>query len=229
MKLNLGITAALAGCVAAASQSAANVYMFSSSLDAPTDAPAIPRSLARLILLQRLAPFGQGPSVTELPNDIDSEAAVDALNTFGKAAPSLFEDDNDAAPHQLVVMLENVSENHIKEVVRMGKQYKMSPSFTITNPPSSKAHDQLIQSDVYDAGVAHQHKCPIGKVINKNDAQCWSGKSTIARYDISKVSKIEPYYTGESTLLTQHLGCFCAQGDRPEDLQDQGTGAVGRN
>jgi hypothetical protein len=191
MKLNLGITAALAGCVAAASQSSANVYMFSSSTEAPTNAPALSRSLARLILLQRLAPLGQGTSVTELPNDINSEAAIDALNNFGKTVPSLFEDKNDDAPHQLVVMLENVSESHIKEVERMGKQYKISPSFTITNPPSSKAHDQLVQNDVYDAGVAHQHKCPIGRVINKNDAQCWSGKSTVARYDIAKVGDCE--------------------------------------
>ncbi|KAH7326460.1 hypothetical protein B0I35DRAFT_466994 [Stachybotrys elegans] len=181
MKLTFGLTAAFIGAAAAAARQSAEVYIFPSSPS--SDTPAVSRSVARLLLLQRLAPAGKGPSANDLPDGIDVEDVIATLNQFGKPSPGLFSKSDAKNPSQLIVMLEGMTDEQLKE---MAQVMDMSPSFTIPDVPSSKAHENLVKNDFYNAGVTNEHECSVAQVINPFNANCWSGKSTVAKYDVSK-------------------------------------------
>lgn len=185
MKLTLGLSAALAGFTAAASQQSAPVYIFSGA-DADTTAttPSYPPSLARLVLLQRLASSGKGPSVADIPDNVDTEIAVSAMNSFGGQATSLCDQEQQASPSQLVIMLEGLTDDQISE---MGGKFDSRPSFEISSPPSSSAHEQLVKNDLFNVGVTNDHKCSVKDVTNPFEKRCWSGKSTVAKYNVQKV------------------------------------------
>jgi hypothetical protein len=182
MKLSAGITAALASCASAA-QLAAQVHILPAT-GSPA-ALAVPRSVARLILLQRLAPSGKGPSVADLPDNVDADEVIGLLNLYAKTGAPLFGDD-EPLPSQLVVMLEGMTEQQIKQT---GDALD-ARAFTVTSPPATKAHDDLINIDFYNAGVTKSHKCSLDEVVNPSAEQCWSGKSTVARYDVSKDASV---------------------------------------
>jgi hypothetical protein len=184
MKLTLGLVAALAGCAAAAQQ-AAEVYILPGASQSST-VPSVSRSLARLILLQRLAPAGKGPSTAEIPNGSDAENVVSLISKFGKEPVPLFGQGETLAPSQLVVMLEGLHDDQIKT---LGRSFKSGPSFTISDPPSAHANEKLISNDVYNVGVTNDHKCSIKKLSNPFDKNCWSGKSAVAKYNVQKVWK----------------------------------------
>jgi hypothetical protein len=135
-----------------------------------------------LILLQRLAPSGKGPSINDLPNDFEAEDVIGLINTYGKAGSPLF-GDSETLPNQLVVMLEGMTEDQVKKT---GDALD-TLAFTVPNPPSTEANDNLFKFDFYNAGVTKDHKCSLDQVINPFEEQCWSGKSAVARYDVSKV------------------------------------------
>lgn len=168
MKLISGVVATLVGCAAAAQQ-AAEVYMLPTS---GSSSPSVPRSLARLILLQRLAPLSKGPSISDLPEDVEKSNAVSLLNEFGKTVPPLFGSSDNTAPRQLVVMLEGMSPAQIKEI---SQAFDTKPAFTIVNPPALSANEHLLQHDFYNAGVTNEHGCSISNVANPLDDTCWKG------------------------------------------------------
>uniref|UniRef100_A0A8H7N7T4 Uncharacterized protein n=1 Tax=Bionectria ochroleuca TaxID=29856 RepID=A0A8H7N7T4_BIOOC len=192
MKLTLGLVAALAGCAAAAQQ-AAEVYILPGASQSST-VPSVSRSLARLILLQRLAPAGKGPSTAEIPNGSDAENVVSLISKFGKEPVSLFGQGETLAPSQLVVMLEGLNDDQIKT---LGRSFKSGPSFTIPDPPSAHANEKLISNDVYNVGVTNDHKCSIKKLSNPFDKNCWSGKSAVAKYNVQK----DPSVIGDLSRL----------------------------
>lgn len=186
MKLNIGLAAALAGCAAAA-QHAADVYILRDSADSSsTSTPSITPSIARLLLLQRLAPAGKGPSVNDIPESADLAEVVSVMNQFGPAPVSLFDKlAATASPSQLLIMLEGLTDDQMKN---MGSELKLKSSLQISDPPSSSAHDQLIGNDFYNVGMTKEHKCSVSQVTNPFEEQCWSGHSTVAKYDVQKVS-----------------------------------------
>ncbi|KAH7156415.1 hypothetical protein EDB81DRAFT_646898 [Dactylonectria macrodidyma] len=184
MKLTIGLSAALAS-FAAAAQHAAEVYILPEPQSGPLS--SISASFARLILLQRLAPTGTGPSLRDIPDFADPEDAVALMNALGKEPLQLFADDERVSPSQLVVMLEGMTDAQFKEI---GAALETKPAFTVPNPPSADAHDKLIKNDFYNVGITNDHKCPLDQVINPFEESCWSGKSTVAKYDVSKDSKI---------------------------------------
>ncbi|CAM1504444.1 Fc.00g020350.m01.CDS01 [Cosmosporella sp. VM-42] len=179
MKLSIGFSAALAS-FAAAAQQAAEVYI----LPPPTAAStSISPSLARLVLLQRIAPIGKGPSIHDIPDGADPEDVVSLMNKFGKTPVQLFEGKDHATPNQLVVMLEGMTEAQIKE---LGSAFEIQPAFTIANPPSAKAHDKLLKNDFYNAGITNENECSMEEVANPFEKKCWNGKAAVAKYDVSK-------------------------------------------
>lgn len=181
MKLTTGLIAAFAGCAAAAQQ-AAQVYM----LPRPdSSTPTISRSLARLILLQRLAPSGKGPSYSELPDGTDADDFVSLMNQFGKAPAPLFTDGEATSPRQLVVMLEGMTERQIDD---MSKAFDVKPAFAISNPPSGAAHEQLAHTDFYNLGVTNHNECSLLDLANPSQEGCWSGKSAVKRLNVQKVA-----------------------------------------
>lgn len=186
MKLNIGLAAALAGCVAAAQQSA-DVFILPAAADASSSTPSVTPSIARLLLLQRLAPAGKGPSVNDIPEDADLDEVLSVLNQFGPKPVSPL-DQASASSSQLLLMLEGLTEEQIKDVT---KDLKSGPAFTISNPPSSSAHEKLVRNDFYNVGVTTEHKCSVIEVSNPFEERCWSGRSTVARYNVQKVSLLE--------------------------------------
>lgn len=184
MKLTAGLLAALAGCAAAAAPPAAEVFLVPTREASSSKTPSMSRSLARLVLLQRLAPTGQGPSVHDIPTNTDVDAAVSAMNTFGKPPPALFANGASEPPSQLVMMLEGMTEEQIQSV---GRQFKTKPAFTIADPPSSNAHDELIRIDFSRAGVSNDNRCSVQQVVNPLE-ECWGGKqAAVAKFDVKKV------------------------------------------
>lgn len=188
MKLTFGLTAALAGCAVAAQQ-AADVYILptAASSASSSSTPSISRSLARLILLQRLAPAGKGPSISEIPDDSDIDNVVSMMNQFGKEPVSLF-GQGAGSPSQLVVMLEGLTGEQMKD---LGGTFNSNPAFTIADPPNSGAHDNLLKNDFYNVGITNEHKCSLQQVSNPFEEQCWSGKSTVAKYNVQKVLSLQ--------------------------------------
>ncbi|KOS18265.1 putative endoplasmic reticulum membrane protein [Escovopsis weberi] len=208
MKPALGFLAALATCAAAA-QPVADVFILprpdaslssssSSSSSTATTTPSLSRSLTRLLLLQRLAHPGKGPFAKDIPSGLDLEEVASALNSFGKTLPPLFGDDQPEEPRQLVLMLEGLTEKQIKDTAAL---LKVQPSFTISNPPSAGAHKKLATNDFYNAGVTNEHDCGIDDATNPFKEECWSGKSTVARYSVGKNSEILSDLVGRFSML----------------------------
>lgn len=182
MKLYVGLAAALASCAVAA-QPAADVFILPTRESTMT--PSISKSIARLILLQRLAPAGNGPSVNEIPDGVDIDEVVSLMNEFSKTSVPLFGDARQPEePSQLLIMLEGMSEQNIKDT---GSAFKIRPAFTISNPPAASAHEKLIKYDLYNVGVTKQHNCSLEQVTNPFEKQCWTGKSTVAKFNVAKV------------------------------------------
>lgn len=185
MKLSIGLAAALAGCATAAQQ-AAQVYMFRNDASPSSSTPALPPSLARLILLQRLAVRGSGPSTDDIPTDMDLETAVNLMNEYGVKGFSIGEEATES-PYQAVVMIDGFTEDQMKS---MDSRFEMQPSFMIDSPPSSSASDNLIKNDLYNVGVTNgAPTCALQSVLNPTERACWSGKSTVAKYSIQKVTR----------------------------------------
>ncbi|TWU76382.1 hypothetical protein ED733_006498 [Metarhizium rileyi] len=176
MKLTTGLLTALTGSVAgvAAAQQSAEVFIVpTADVSSP---PAITPSVARLLLLQRLAPDGRGLSLQDIPNGVDPEQAVSLINRFGKEIPPLFSDGQAGSPSQLVLMLENMD---VKQIKGLRKALGISPSFTVADPPSDKAHRDLTELDFYRAGVANGSNCSIQQVVNPLES-CWAGRRSAA-------------------------------------------------
>jgi uncharacterized protein DUF6859 len=177
MKFSLGVAAALAGC-AAASQPA-DVYILSQD---PSSTEQLDRSIAHLVFLQRLSTDGAVGSLGSLASD-DLDVAISSINKFGKQAQTLFSKAA-ADPSQLLILLEGMT---AADSTALGKALDFTkPSFQVTDTPSSAAHRSLVQKDLASAGVV-QTKCDLERAINPLAEECWSGKSSVAVYDIKKV------------------------------------------
>ena len=182
MKLATGLVAALAGCASAAQQSA-EVYMLSSRDTSSKSPQSLTPSLARLLLLQRLAPTDKKLSVHDIPNGVEIESVVSLINNYGRETRPLFAGAADE-PSQLVVMVESLSD---KEMKQMRKAINKRSSLTIEDPPADKEHQALLELDFYRAGVADGNKCSLAQVADPKD-NCWGGKqSAVAKYNTKDV------------------------------------------
>ncbi|KAL2756699.1 hypothetical protein ACRALDRAFT_1080843 [Sodiomyces alcalophilus JCM 7366] len=184
MKVSLGVAAALAGLATAAPQpQPANVYVLQPNPPAAAAVPLIPRQLARLVLLQRLAPEGGVGSLNDLPNDLSDDKAVFYLNQLGKAPQPLFDTVASVEPSQLLIMLEGVTSD--AELELKDALAGHAPAFTVSESPSSMAHREFIQQDLLSAGVSRS-ECELEKAINPLDEECFSGKASVASFDLKK-------------------------------------------
>jgi hypothetical protein len=197
MKLTLGLAAGLAGCAAAAQQ-AAEVYIFPTDASATSTPPSVSPSLARLVLLQRLAPAGKGPSTADIPEGVDVGTVVELMNKYGGVGAPLF-GEHSVSPSQLVIMLEGMTGDQIRE---LGEGLQTKPAFTITDPPAGSAHDKLVKNDFYNVGITNEHKCSLMEVTNPFEERCWSGRSTVARYNVKKVGFSVSQGYGDLARLT---------------------------
>ncbi|TQN71453.1 putative endoplasmic reticulum membrane protein [Colletotrichum shisoi] len=200
MKLSVGLATALAGVATALSyDQPADVYLLQSKQPSSSEIPSLPRQIARLILLQRLSPEGHHAS-WDLPTSISNEKAVTYLNEFGKAPQSLFADAASTNPSQLVVLLEGITSDDSKSLQK--SLAGSGPSFRVGDAPSAAANDLLLANDFPSVGVATKN-CAFDKAINPFAEQCWSGKSSVVRYDVKKDSSILASLSENASLLKQ--------------------------
>lgn len=183
MRLSTAVTAIL-GCIASAASSQADVYLFrSESAAAQRDAPAeLQPQLARLILLQRLGVdrwFSAGDEISGLP--ISDDEAVAHINYYGKPMRRLFAPRPASEPSHLLVLLEGLEPSQMEEAVS-GRD----KSFVIDQSPNAAAHGKLIDDEFGPAGVSVS-SCSFERAINPLDRDCFSGSSSIIRYDVKKV------------------------------------------
>lgn len=183
MKLTFGIAAALAGCSAAA-HSTGQVFTFPTRESSSTT--SLSRSAAHLIIMQRLAAAGNEPSINTIPTDIDTDKAVSLINTFGRELPGLFSKEAEqAGPRRLLVMLEGMSSEQMQKAA---KTLKSKPSFTINDPPSSAANNELFEDDLYSVGATTREKCKLGDILNQKRDECWNQRSAAVKYSVEKVT-----------------------------------------
>ncbi|KAF4980152.1 hypothetical protein FZEAL_3771 [Fusarium zealandicum] len=173
MKLTIGLTAALASFAVAAEQ-AAQVYILRGSHPVESTT-SLTQNEARLVLHQRLAAEGKGPSFRDISDTKNQERIVSLINKYGKTPAPLFSKDETASPRQLVVMVEGVPS--VEHKTHLGSLSHVQPDFTISN-----GQKEIVQNDFYGLGVAKKHSCPLNKVVNSFEESCWNGDSTLATY-----------------------------------------------
>lgn len=181
MKFAAGIIAALASCATAAT---ATGQAFTFPRDESASPSSLGRSLARLVLLQRLAGPGQGPSIRDIPQGVSSDDAVAALNKFSSTGDALFSKEHAQQGKRLLVMIDGMTAQQIKDA---GKALGKKAAFTIEDLPSSNANREFFDFDVYNAGATKEHSCSLREIVQMKDTKCWGEQSTAARYSVDKV------------------------------------------
>lgn len=185
MRLSIAVTAALGGLATASSE--ADVYLLrSESAPRQTAPPQLQRQLARLIFQQRLGVDASFSSAAELSSLPSSDDAVSHLNAYGRPEAPLFFEGGAAEPSQLMVILEGLESSQMGEVVP-----GQDKAFVIDDVPNAAANGKLVDGEFGAAGVAAS-SCPFERAINPLDTDCWSGSSSIIRYDAKKV-RTPPY------------------------------------
>lgn len=182
MRLTTAVTALLSCTAAAATSPQADVYLFRSEPATQSDAPQLPRQLARLIFLQRLGVdrwFPLGDEISGLPGD--DEEAVSHINYYGKPMRRLFEQRPASEPSHLLVMLEGLEPSQMEEALS-GRD----KSFSIDEAPNAAAHGKLLDDELGPTGVAVS-SCPFERAINPLDEECFGGSSSIIRFDVKRV------------------------------------------
>ncbi|KAH6651381.1 hypothetical protein F5144DRAFT_626290 [Chaetomium tenue] len=181
MRLVAGLTAAaLSGLAAAAGQQDAEVYMFQSPWEASTEIPSIPKEVARHIFLQRTSRQRYGSDLRDIPSSIDTEAAIDHLARFGKSPAPLFTQADKTDASQLVIIIEGAA---AEQSSRLRETLGQKTAFTISDPPSAAANNHLMAL-FRNMGVASSHQCDLSATINPFDVDCWTGPSSVVKYDL---------------------------------------------
>lgn len=211
MRLIAGITtAALSGLAAAATQPSADVFVFqSSSWQSSPETPSIPKEVARHILLQRastprslhclialadanspvqISRQRYGSDLRDIPSSINTDAAVAHIARFGKSPAPLFSQPERSDASQLVILVEGIGAD---DTSRLRKQLGQQIAFTVADPPSATANNNLM-SLFRGMGVASSQQCDLSAVLNPFEADCWTGPSSVVKYDLRTVREPRP-------------------------------------
>lgn len=183
MKLTLGLAAAFAGCSAATAQPAGQVFTFPARGSSST--ASLGRSEAHLILLQRLASPGNEPSILDIPTDINGDRAVELITKYGREIPGLFDDTSSKdAPRRLLVMVEGMTQ---KQMQTSQKALRTKPMFSIHDPPSTAANEELFEDDLFTVDAKPKEKCSLADVLKMKRSECWNKQSTAVKYNVEQV------------------------------------------
>lgn len=181
MKFTAGIIAVLASCAAAVTTPG---EAFTFPRDGSSSTASLGRSLARLVLLQRLAGAGEGPTIRDIPESIKAEDAVAILNKYAPFREALFSTAPATVPKRLLVMIDGMTTEQIKDAREALGQ---DATFMIDDLPRSAANRDFLEIDAYNAGATNLHSCSLGEIVQMTDRECWGKESTAARYSVSKV------------------------------------------
>ncbi|KAK3328790.1 hypothetical protein B0H66DRAFT_1316 [Apodospora peruviana] len=192
MRFSIGIAvAALSGLTtAASSQNDADVLLLMAhdrQQQIPKETPRLPKEVARHIFLQRTSSSGgYGSDLRDLPDSIDTEAAVSYIARYGKSPLPLFlSAEQTHSSSQLLVILEGATPENVQPLKEKLADSDQVASFAISEPPSSTANDHLVTL-FRNMGLATPSQCDIASAINPFDSSCWAGLSSVVKYDLQK-------------------------------------------
>lgn len=188
MKLTIGLSAALAGFAAASQQAAtdlAKVYILRGSHHIEPTTSLTP-SEARLILHQRLAPEGEGPSFRDFTDSDDEERIISLMNKYGKTVAPLFSDEKTATPRQLVINIDGMPTFEYESF--FGWLFNTQPDFTLDAKKENGEHPEIFQ-DV----IAKMPECPLDQIVAMDDS-CFRGEAAFATYSRSQVLTLPTPY-----------------------------------
>ncbi|KAK4220306.1 hypothetical protein QBC37DRAFT_477328 [Rhypophila decipiens] len=191
MRFSTGIAvAALSGLTTASADQDARVYHLMSSSrrqQIPQDTPQLPKEVARHILLQRTSTAsGYGSDLRDLPESVDTDAAVSYIARYGKRPLPIFSSNEKTGSSQLVVIIEGATQENVGSLVKTIEESDQAVSFVVSNPPSAVANGHLM--DLFDSmgAVPSPRKCDLESAINPFDSNCWTTMAAVLRYDLKK-------------------------------------------
>ncbi|OAA62887.1 hypothetical protein SPI_04427 [Niveomyces insectorum RCEF 264] len=183
----LAIAASLASSAAAAASGSAKVYLLRPQATVSTDSiertessdstttasttssvAGLPQQIVRQILLQRLRVDDDAATfLNTLPEGYDADTALNLLEHYGVATTPLFEPLSASGgagrggrrPHQLMVIVEGVTPEHVQRLESPGLLGAYSePSFAVADPPSRAAIELLFVGKLGNTGISVQRK-----------------------------------------------------------------------
>ncbi|KAK0732383.1 hypothetical protein B0T21DRAFT_412563 [Apiosordaria backusii] len=188
MRLLAGLTAAaLSGLAVAANQQTADVYVLSANQQSSSETPSIPKEVARHILLQRASRQRYGSDLRDIPSSIDTETAVSHIARFGTGPEPLFTQSDKTNVPQLVVVLEGVTPQQNHELKDALTQSGHHAAFRVSDAPSAAANKNLMTL-FHRLGAASSQPCDLAHSINPFNDECWTGLSSVVKYDLQKSS-----------------------------------------
>ncbi|KAH7634173.1 hypothetical protein B0T09DRAFT_404430 [Sordaria sp. MPI-SDFR-AT-0083] len=178
--------AALSGLAAAASQQSADVFILDSKQQQTSrELPRLPKEVVRHILLQRTSRHNYGSDLRDIPSSIDTEAAISSIAKYGKSPAPLFSQTETSDPSQLVVILEGITAENVQPLKESLAKSSQHAAFAISDPPSKVANDRLM-SLFQNLGIAAPEQCDLASAINPVNGDCWTGSSSVVKYDVKK-------------------------------------------
>lgn len=177
----------------------------------PQDTPELPKEVARHILLQRVSGrlsanlevvllrtptdgdvqtskiTGYGSDLRDLPESVDTDAAVSYIARYGKKPLPLFSQDEKTDTSQLVVILEGATPENVGPLVDKLDKSNNAAGFVIPNPPSAVANGHLMDLFESFGAVPSPQRCDLESAINPFDSNCWSALAAVLRFDLKKV------------------------------------------
>jgi hypothetical protein len=143
-----------------------------------------------LLTINQVSHDGYGNVLHDIPSTIDQETTISSITRFGKSLPGLFSETTKTDPLQLVLIFEGITVENSKLLKDELAKAKRQPSFLISDPPSTTANRNLVNTDLRHAGARQPSdiECDVASVINPFDSRCWDGPASIALYDVQKAS-----------------------------------------
>lgn len=178
MKLTIGLSAALAGFASASDL--AKVYILRGSHHIEPTTTLTP-SEARLIIHQRLASDGEGPSFRDFTDSDDEERIISLMNKYGKKPAPLFSDDKTATPRQLVINIDGMPTFEYESF--FGWLQNTQPDFTMDRSKENGDHPEVFQS------IMKMPDCPLNRIAAM-DGSCFRGNAAFATYKRSQVFRL---------------------------------------
>lgn len=191
MRLLTGVVAAaLAGLALGSADPRNAVYLLQRNKQhSSTETPALPKEVARHILLQRTSRSRYGSDLRDIPSSIDAETAVEHIARFGKNPAPLFAQTETSEPSQLVILVENTKSDQAVGMEEYLAATGYAAAFTISDPPSATANSRLMTLFQH-MGIAAPSQCNVEAAINPFDKACWGGKSLVVKYDAQEISHV---------------------------------------
>lgn len=124
-----------------------------------------------------------GSDLRDIPDSIDTETAIDYIARFGKSPAPLFAQAEKPGAAQLAVILEGASSAQSDQLREKLGQHA---AFTISDSPSATANNNLM-AFFRNLGVASPQQCELSAAIDPFRSDCWTGSSSVVKYDLQKV------------------------------------------